>query len=53
MSNWAKDYLKYSNETGGGGSFKRGPGGNNGPGCGGILVFILLIWMIIDILSRM
>lgn len=34
MSNWAKDYLKYSNETGGGSS-GGGPVGNNGPGCAG------------------
>jgi hypothetical protein len=41
MSNWAKDYLKCSNETGGGGSPK-GSGGGSGPGCGGILFFIFL-----------
>ena len=51
MSNWAKDYLKYSNETGGGPS--KGSGGNNGPGCGGIVVFILMIWLIVDLLTKL
>lgn len=52
MSNWAKDYLKYSNETGGGGSPK-GSGGGSGPGCGGILFFIFCIWLIVDLLSKL
>lgn len=52
MSNWAKDYLKYSNETGGGSS-GGGPVGNNGPGCAGIFVFILLFLLIVDLLTKM
>ena len=40
MSNWAKDYLKYTNETGGGGH-NGGSGGDTGPGCGGIIFLIL------------
>ena len=50
MSNWAKDYLKYKNETDGGDSPKR-TGGGSGPGCGGILLIILLIALIVELLS--
>jgi len=52
MGNWAKDYLKYKNETGGGDPLKgTGGGSGSGPGCGGILLFIFLIWLIVDLLS--
>lgn len=50
-SNWAKDYIKYSNETGGGS--KGGSGGGSGPGCGSIITGIILIYLIVSVLSRM
>ena len=49
MSNWAKDYLKYTNETGGG----EAPKGGSGPGCGGILFIIFCIWLIVDLLAKL
>ena len=42
MGNWAEDYIKYSNETGGG-DYKGGKGGGSGPGCGGIMLFLFII----------
>lgn len=52
MSNWAKDYLKYSNEAGGGES-PRGSGRGNGPGCAGILFIIFFIWLIVDLFAKL
>jgi hypothetical protein len=52
MNNWAKDYLKYTNETDGGSS-PQGGSGSNGPGCGGIVVGLLLIWLIVSMLAKL
>lgn len=51
MSNWAKDYLKYTNETGGGNP-PQGGSGSSGPGCGGIVVGLLLIWLILSLIGK-